>query len=313
VAVLTNVTSEHLEFHGTREAYVAAKRGLFRRLATGPSNPEKGVGKHAVVNADDPEAVGFIAEARAVGADIVTYGLGGTPAVVATDVSAGPSSTRAVVRTPRWEGVLELRLAGRFNLANALAAIGVADALELDLPRTVAAIGASDAVPGRMQRIDHGQPFTVIVDYAHTAEALSTVLDELRPTVSDGAGLIVVFGSAGERDTAKRPEMGRVAGERCRIVVVTDEDPRGEDRLAILEAIASGARQAGRRDGADLHLVPDRAAAIALAIGLATPGDVVLLAGKGHERTIETATGAVAWDEAAAASDALEAAGYGVA
>ena len=122
-----------------------------------------------------------------------------------------------------------------------------------------------DAVPGRMERVDRGQPFTVIVDYAHTAEALATVLDELRATVPDGAGLIAVFGSAGERDTQKRPAMGRVAGERCRVVVVTDEDPRGEDRLAILEAIASGAREAGKRDGADLLVVPDRAEAIGLA------------------------------------------------
>jgi UDP-N-acetylmuramoyl-L-alanyl-D-glutamate--2,6-diaminopimelate ligase len=106
--------------------------------------------------------------------------------------------------------------------------------------------------------------------------------------------------------------MGRVAGERCRLVVVTDEDPRGEDRMAILEAIASGARRAGRRDGQDLFLVPDRAEAIGLAIGRARAGDVVLLAGKGHERTIEHATGAVAWDEAAAAADALDAAGYGL-
>ena len=151
----------------------------------------------------------------------------------------------------------------------------------------------------------------VIVDYAHTAEALATVLDELRPTVPDGAGLIAVFGSAGERDTQKRPAMGRVAGERCRVVVVTDEDPRGEDRLAILEAIASGAREAGKRDGADLFLVPDRAEAIGLAASLARSGDVILLAGKGHERTIETATGILPWDEAAAAADALAALGYG--
>jgi UDP-N-acetylmuramoyl-L-alanyl-D-glutamate--2,6-diaminopimelate ligase len=313
VALLTNVTSEHLEFPGTREAYVAAKRGLFARLATGPANPEKGVGKHAVINADDVEAAGVIAAAQAAGADVVTYGLAGEPTVVATGITAGPSETRAVVRTPRWEGSLELRLAGRFNVANALAAIGVAEALDLDPARAVAAIGASEPIPGRMQRIDHGQPFTVIVDYAHTAEALATVLDELGSTLADGAGLIAVFGSAGERDTRKRPEMGRVAGERCRLVVVTDEDPRGEDRVAILEAIAIGARQAGRRDGADLYLVPDRAAAIGLAIAMAVPGDVVLLAGKGHERTIETATGALAWDEAAAAADALAAAGYGAA
>jgi UDP-N-acetylmuramoyl-L-alanyl-D-glutamate--2,6-diaminopimelate ligase len=318
VAVLTNVTSEHLEFHRTREAYVAAKRGLFARLARGPSNPDKGIGKHAVVNRDDPEADGFIAEARAAGAEVLTYGLGmapgetpGSASVVATGIAAFPGATRAVVRTPSWDGVLELRLAGRFNVANALAALGVAEALGLDPAAAAEAIGASDAVPGRMQRIDRGQPFTVIVDYAHTAEALATVLDELRATIPDEAGLIAVFGSAGERDTQKRPEMGRVAGERCRVVVVTDEDPRGEDRGAILEDIAAGARRAGRRDGEDLFLVPDRADAIALAMSLARPGDLVLLAGKGHERTIETATGAQPWDEAATTAEALASLGYG--
>ena len=316
VAVLTNVTSEHLEFHGTREAYVAAKRGLFGRLATGPANPDKGVGKHAVINADDPEAHGFAAEARRASAAVITYGLkpgsagGGGPTIIASDIVAGPSSTLAKIRTPRWEGVLELRLAGRFNVANALAAIGVAESLGLDPARAASAIGASDAVPGRMQRIDHGQPFSVIVDYAHTAEALATVLDELRPPAADGAGLIAVFGSAGERDTQKRATMGRVAGERCRIVVVTDEDPRGEDRMAVIEAIAAGARQAGRRDGTDLFLVPDRAEAIGLAVARARPGDVVLLAGKGHERTIEMADGPRPWDEAAAAADALAAHGF---
>jgi UDP-N-acetylmuramoyl-L-alanyl-D-glutamate--2,6-diaminopimelate ligase len=316
VAVLTNVTSEHLEFHGTREAYVAAKRGLFERLAVGPANPDKGMGKHAVVNADDPEAASFIDTARRAGAEVLTYGLGSmevpvTRSIAATALTAGPDSTLAAVRTPRWQGRLELRLAGRFNVANALAALGVAEALGLDPERAAAAIGACEAVPGRMQRIVRGQPFSVIVDYAHTAEALATVLDELRPADEDGAGLIAVFGSAGERDRQKRAEMGRVAGERCRLVVVTDEDPRREDRLAIIEAIASGARAAGRHDGTDLFLVPDRAEAIGLAIGRARPGDVVLLAGKGHERTIEMADGPRPWDEPAAAAEALAAIGYG--
>jgi UDP-N-acetylmuramoyl-L-alanyl-D-glutamate--2,6-diaminopimelate ligase len=157
-----------------------------------------------------------------------------------------------------------------------------------------------------MQRIDEGQPFSVIVDYAHTAEALATVLDELRPAAA-GAGLIAVFGSAGERDRAKRPMMGRVAGERCRLVVVTDEDPRNEDRLAILEAIATGAEAAGLQRGDDLLVIPDRTQAIAEAVRRAKPGDVVLLAGKGHERTIETVTGDVPWDEAGTARDALRA------
>jgi UDP-N-acetylmuramoyl-L-alanyl-D-glutamate--2,6-diaminopimelate ligase len=211
---------------------------------------------------------------------------------------------RVDVRTPGWQGRLELRLAGRFNVANALAAMGVAVALDLDPAAAAGALARVESVPGRMQRIAEGQPFTVVVDYAHTAESLAKVLDELRPG-DPAAGRIAVFGSAGERDVTKRPEMGRVAGERCRVVVITDEDPRGEDRLAILEAIAAGAERAGKRRGEDLLLIPDRAEAIAAAMRLARPGDAVLLAGKGHEQTIETAAGELPWDEAAVARGAL--------
>jgi UDP-N-acetylmuramoyl-L-alanyl-D-glutamate--2,6-diaminopimelate ligase len=201
-------------------------------------------------------------------------------------------------------GRARLHLAGRFNVHNALAALGVARALGLDLGSAATALGSLTAVPGRMERIDEGQPFGVIIDYAHTAEALATVLEELVPAAGRG-GLIVVFGAAGDRDPSKRAELGRVAGARCRLVVLTDEDPRREDRMAILEAIAAGAEATGKRRGDDLLLIPDRAEAIGAAIRLARPGDVVLLAGKGHEKTIETADGEQPWDEAAAAREAL--------
>jgi UDP-N-acetylmuramoyl-L-alanyl-D-glutamate--2,6-diaminopimelate ligase len=162
-----------------------------------------------------------------------------------------------------------------------------------------------------MEPVDLGQPFRVLVDYAHSPEALAKALDAVAPlAAAGGGGLIAVFGSAGDRDTAKRPMMGRVAGERCRLVVLTDEDPRSEDRAAILDAIAEGAERAGRVRGHDLLLIADRGAAIAEAIEQARPGDVVLLAGKGHERTIETADGAIDWDEADAARRALHALGY---
>jgi UDP-N-acetylmuramoyl-L-alanyl-D-glutamate--2,6-diaminopimelate ligase len=182
--------------------------------------------------------------------------------------------------------------------------MGVATALGLDPDAAAAALGDVASVPGRMQRIDEGQPFSVIVDYAHTADALAKVLDELRPSGA-GSGLIAVFGSAGDRDRSKREPMGRVAGERCRLVVVTDEDPRSEDPRDILEAIAAGAEAAGLRRGDDLLLIPERGAAIEAAVRAARPGDVVLLAGKGHEKTIETAAGEVSWDEEAAARAAL--------
>jgi UDP-N-acetylmuramoyl-L-alanyl-D-glutamate--2,6-diaminopimelate ligase len=159
-----------------------------------------------------------------------------------------------------------------------------------------------------MERIESGQPFTVIVDYAHTPEALAKVLDNLAPVAAaGGGGLVVVFGSAGERDTAKRPMMGRIAGERCRLVVLTDEDPRGEDREKILREIAAGAEETGKHLGIDLLLIADRRAAIREAFGQARRGDVVVLSGKGHESTIEMADGSIDWNEASVARDELAA------
>ena len=163
-----------------------------------------------------------------------------------------------------------------------------------------------------MERVDLGQPFGVIVDFAHSPASLTTVLDLLAPlAASRGGGLIAVFGSAGERDTVKRPVMGRIAGERCRLVVVTDEDPRGEDRIAILDAIAAGAEAAGRRRDHDLLVIADRRAAIEAAIERARPGDIVLLAGKGHEHEILGPDGPMPWNERAEAEEALRRAGYG--
>ncbi len=157
-----------------------------------------------------------------------------------------------------------------------------------------------------MERIDLGQPFGVVVDFAHSPASLTTVLDLLAPSAAArGGGVIAVFGSAGERDTAKRPQMGRIAGERARLVVVTDEDPRGEDRGAILDDIARGAEAAGRRREHDLLLIPDRREAIAAAFDAARPGDIVLLAGKGHERSIIGPDGERPWHERTVAEELL--------
>jgi UDP-N-acetylmuramoyl-L-alanyl-D-glutamate--2,6-diaminopimelate ligase len=162
-----------------------------------------------------------------------------------------------------------------------------------------------------MERIDAGQPFGVIVDYAHSPASLQVVLDLLAPiAAARGGGLIAVFGSGGERDTAKRAVMGRIAGERCRLVVAADEDPRGEDRQAIVDEIVRGAESAGRRRGVDVLGIADRREAIAAAFERARPGDVVVLAGKGHEPTILYADHAIPWDEAAVAREALAALGW---
>lgn len=312
VAVLTNLSHEHLELHGTFEAYRAAKLSLFERLAAGFSGaPPKAWPRAGIVNLDDPSGPLFSDVTREAGARLITYGTDPRADVRATSVDEGARRLRVGVEAPRWRGTLELRLVGRFNVHNALAVVALGEALGLDGEAVKTGLETVQGVPGRMEGVDAGQPFAVIVDYAHSPASLAAVLDILAPlAAARGGGLIAVFGSAGERDTAKRPMMGRVAGERCRLVVVTDEDPRGEDPGSILDAIARGAQETGRRRGRDLLLVRDRKAAIAAAFERARPGDVVLLAGKGHERSIIHADGPRPWDERAAALEALAALGH---
>ncbi|MFI5258957.1 MAG: UDP-N-acetylmuramoyl-L-alanyl-D-glutamate--2,6-diaminopimelate ligase [Candidatus Limnocylindrales bacterium] len=312
VAIFTNLSHEHLELHGTFEAYRAAKLSLFERL--GDVGEAKRLARiwprAAIVNGDVPAAPLFAAAAEQAGARLVTYGESPSAAVRAGAVEEGPGWLRFVVATPRWSGPVELGLFGRFNVHNALAAVALGEVLGLDEDRVRDGLSRVRGVPGRMERIECGQPFTVIVDYAHSPASLQKVLDILAPAASADGGLIAVFGSAGERDVQKRPMMGRVAGERCRLVVVTDEDPRGEDGAAILDQIAAGAEAAGKLRGRDLLCIGDRRAAIEAAFERAGPGDVVLLAGKGHEQTIIMAEGPRPWDERSEALDALERLGY---
>jgi UDP-N-acetylmuramoyl-L-alanyl-D-glutamate--2,6-diaminopimelate ligase len=311
VAILTNLTHEHLEFHRTWEAYRDAKLSLFERLRAGPSNPAKRWPKSAIVNADDPSAGLFAGVAQEAGARIVTYGTDPAADVRATRIEEDARRLHVEYAAPAGSAALDLQLAGRFNVHNALAVVALGEAIGLDPGAVRAGIEGVTGIPGRMERIDAGQPFGVIVDYAHSPASLQAVLELLAPVAAARGGeLVAVFGSAGERDTAKRPMMGRIAGERSRLVVVTDEDPRGEDREAILEDIAAGAEAVGRRRGHDLLLIPDRAAAIEAAFERARPGDVVLLAGKGHERSILGRDGPTPWDEVAAALAALAALGY---
>jgi len=311
VAILTNVTHEHLEFHGTWEAYRDAKLSLFERLAVTAGNPLKRWPKTGIVNADDPSAGRFIGVSQEAGAAVLTYGTDPSADVRATHVSEDARGLHFRYTAPSGAATLQLALAGQFNVHNALAVVALGEALGLDAGAVRDGLASVAIVPGRMERVDLGQPFGVIVDYAHSPASLQTVLDLLAPVAAArGGGLVVVFGSAGERDTAKRPLMGRIAAERARLVVVTDEDPRGEDREAILEAIAVGAEAAGAQRGRDLLLIADRGSAIATALDRARPGDVVLLAGKGHERSIIGAGGPVAWDERAAAEAALRDLGY---
>jgi UDP-N-acetylmuramoyl-L-alanyl-D-glutamate--2,6-diaminopimelate ligase len=200
---------------------------------------------------------------------------------------------------------LRLQMGGRYNAHNALAVVALGAALGLD-PGAVEAGLTEVVVPGRMQRVQRGQPFDVVVDYAHSPASLALVLDELAATATArGGGVIAVFGSAGERDLEKRPLMGRVAAERCRLVIVTDEDPRGEERGAILRQIAAGAHAAAASGLEAVEEIADRGTAIREALRRAGPGDVVLLAGKGHESTILYGDHTQPWDEAREAATAL--------
>jgi UDP-N-acetylmuramoyl-L-alanyl-D-glutamate--2,6-diaminopimelate ligase len=315
-AILTNLTHEHLEFHGSWEAYRDAKLSLFERLHSGPGNPAKTVAgkrwpKLAVVNVDDPSAGLFAGVSQEAGARVVTYGTDPSSDVRATRVEESAEGLRVTLTRAGEEAELALQLAGRFNVHNALAVIALGEGLGLDGSAVMQGLEAVKRIPGRMERIDAGQPFEVVIDYAHSPASLEKVLELLGPVAAArGGGLIAVFGSAGERDTAKRPMMGRIAGERCRLVVVTDEDPRGEDRQRILEDIAAGAEAAGRRRDHDLLLIADRTAAIEAAFERARTGDVVLLAGKGHEQSIIGPNGPAPWNERDAARAALTALGY---
>ena len=314
IAILTNITHEHLELHGSWEAYRDAKRSLFDHLAVGPGNPGKtvpGWPRTGIVNAMDPSADAIVEATRRAGARVLTYSANPSrwPAdVAATSIALerwGEGLHLGYV-TPSGDGRLRSRLSGGFNVPNLLAVIALGEAIGLDPAAVRAGLESVAAIPGRMERIDAGQPFEVVVDYAHTTASLTTVLAELGRHAKQRQGaLIVVFGSAGERDTQKRPDMGRIAGQRCRLVVLTDEDPRGEDREAILAEIAAGATAAGKRRGTDLLLIPDRRTAIRTALAAARPGDFVLLAGKGHESTILYAAHAEPWDERAEALAAL--------
>ena len=294
VGIVTTVTSEHLEFHGTLEAYRAAKALLVEEAPT------------AILNADD-ESFAFFRD-RSVGR-VVTYAIEADADVRARDVVVEATGSRFEVTARSWRGTVSLPMPGRFNVYNALAALALAEVEGVDLAVAADALADDAGVPGRMQRVDVGQPFALVVDYAHTADSLGKVLSALRPLTR--GRLIAVFGSAGERDRTKRAEMGRVGAELADAVVVTDEDPRLEDSRVINEQIAEGARAAGARDGENLLVIDDRRAAIARAVMLAGEGDVILLAGKGHEHSIIYGTEHRWWDEAEVPRAALRAAGWG--
>lgn len=296
IAAVTNITREHLDFHRTVENYRRAKAALLERVAT-----ESGV---AVVNADD-------AGSRAVehfgsGATIVRYSSSGVVADLrALDVRAtGGGSTFVLDAGSRGRASCALPLIGEFNVANALCAAAIALAAGVNLDAIASALASAPPVPGRMVRVEEGQSFSVVVDYAHTPEAIEKVLTLLRRLHASGK-LIAVFGSAGERDIDKRPLQGAIAARLADVSVITSEDPRFEDADAIIAQIAAGAETAGAEMGKSLFCRTDRRQAIQLAFELARPGDCVLLAGKGHEGSIIWGREKLPWDEAGVARELL--------
>jgi UDP-N-acetylmuramoyl-L-alanyl-D-glutamate--2,6-diaminopimelate ligase len=270
-AAFTNLTQDHLDFHGDMDAYGRAKARLFLELEPGVS----------VVNVDDP----FGAElAKRIGGRVLCVSARpGAPVEIAPlEVSVTERGTTARVRTPAGEAVIESPLLGAHNLSNLLVALGIAVGLELPLPSAARALSEMEAVPGRLERCDGpDDDIRVLVDYAHTPDALERVLAALRPVAPGppGGRLICVFGCGGDRDPTKRAPMGEAVARWADLAVVTSDNPRSEDPAAIVAQILPGLAALGERAVVEL----DRAAAIDHAVGAARPGDVVLVAGKGHE------------------------------
>ncbi|MBI5655406.1 MAG: UDP-N-acetylmuramoyl-L-alanyl-D-glutamate--2,6-diaminopimelate ligase [Geobacter sp.] len=286
VGVFTNLTRDHLDYHGDMETYLGAKSRLFSELlAADPIKPRR----YAVINTDDP-AGPRIADCSA--APVLTYGLGPAAQVTATDVRFTVDGIKAMLCTPAGNVAFHSRLLGRFNLYNILAAAAVGVALGFAPEIIRAGIEEHRTVPGRLERVENARGITVLVDYAHTGDALENVLQTL--TELKTGRIITVFGCGGDRDRGKRPIMGAVAGRFSDLAVVTSDNPRTEEPLGIVAEIREGLVTLGAHEYrlADLQAgfgaagfvtVPDRREAIRLAIGLARPGDIVLLAGKGHE------------------------------
>ncbi|MHB0870827.1 MAG: UDP-N-acetylmuramoyl-L-alanyl-D-glutamate--2,6-diaminopimelate ligase [Chloroflexota bacterium] len=300
-AVFTNLSPEHLNFHGSMENYLRDKSRLFAFL---DGSMPKGAEKVAVLNADDPRAPQLRAATRA---RAIWYGLNPQSSVLsprdwlvtAADLRLLPGGSRFTLVTPVGSAEVETRLSGRFNVYNWLAAAAVGLSQGASLEQIRQAMALVEAVPGRMQRIVCGQPFAVVVDFAHTPQALQTVLGTLRPMTT--GKLYVLFGQAGERDPGNRAEMGRVAARDADFALFTMDDPRFEDPMEIAEQIAVGARAEGWREREEYLKIADREEAIREVFRRAGAGDTVLLAGKGHEQRQVIGDRLLPWNDAEAA------------
>jgi UDP-N-acetylmuramoyl-L-alanyl-D-glutamate--2,6-diaminopimelate ligase len=292
-AIYTTFSPDHLDFHASLDAYRAAKAKLVARTVGSAASRARQLPRVVVVHASDPAVQPFADAAEAAGLQVARFDAYSDHEVLINGVKAE----------------LHLTMPGRINAANAAAALTLVAAWGLPLPAAIAAVEAEVGPPGRSQLIGGTQPFRVIVDFAHTGPSLTASVAVARELCSPEGRLLLVTGAAGERDPGRRTAVGRAA-TGADLVWIADEDPRGEDPNTIGEAIRAALLAASPPPGSSVEILHDRAAAIRAAIGAARPGDVVLLAGKGHERTIERHGVDEAWDEAAAARSALSSLGY---
>ncbi|MBN1967205.1 MAG: UDP-N-acetylmuramyl-tripeptide synthetase, partial [Anaerolineae bacterium] len=310
IAVLTNVTHEHLDFHGTWEQYRHDKARLFQM--TGASFRKPGVPKVAVINADDPSADLFRQMAGDVDG-VLTYALDPVHPVDvrAGDIEYAPDATRLMILGPGGlKQQIETGLVGPFNVLNMLAAVAACVPLlggDLETMRHAVYQGIHDLplIPGRMERIDEGQDFLAVVDFAHTPNALRRALEAARTMIPDDRRIIAIFGSAGLRDREKRRMMAEIGAELADVCILTAEDPRTESLASILHEMAQGCISRGGAEGESFWRVMDRGRAIAFGCSLARRGDLVIACGKGHEQSMCFGTTEYAWDDREAMRSAL--------
>ncbi len=294
IAVLTNITHDHLEYHGTFERYRDAKRRLFK-IANRHGD------RFGIVNADD-ESAHYFADAIK---NSTSYGINGGD-LRASNLKPTQKGTTYTATVDDETYAIDIAIPGEFNVSNSLAALAVGRKLGLSKQQIEKGLAALHSVEGRMNLLDEGQPFQVVVDFASTPDGFEKFFSSIRPLVK--GKLVAVFGSAGRRDETKRALQGAIAGNYADVVVVTEEDDRDEDSDTILREIARGAQESGKSIDKDLYLINDREEAIGFAMTLVShKNDMVVLLGKGHEKTIERADGEYPWDETAAARAALKA------
>ena len=298
VGIFTNLTQDHLDYHGTMENYFAAKTRLFTALAAG----KKKAG--AVINIDDSFGARLSKETQIEAQ--MPYGLSPAAKIRATQIRLGPEATEMVLETPQDRFPCRLPLIGRHNVYNALAAAGAGLVLKVGTQPIQSALGSLKPVPGRLESIARGQPFGVFVDYAHTHDALRNVLTTLREITS--GRVLLTFGCGGNRDAGKRLKMGRVAAQLADLTLITSDNPRRELPESIAAAIEEGFRTV-RRDGYRVEL--DRKRAIDEILRLAGPGDTVLIAGKGHETYQEFEDTVIPFDDRVYARETLGTLGWG--